>query len=113
MVSTLSCESEYVTACEATKEAVWLHSLLLALHQAQLRATLFLCDNNGTLVLSSDPSFHAQVKHINVKYHYIRECVTANEIEVKYVNTKDNVADAFTKALPARSFQSMHHLMGV
>ena len=113
MVSTLSCESEYVAACEATKEAVWLRSLLLALQHAQSQVTLLLCDNNSALVLSGDPSFHTRVKHIDIKHHYIRECVAANEIEVKYVNTKDNIADAFTKALPAGTFQSMCHLMGV
>ena len=112
-VSTSSCESEYVAACEATKEAVWLCSLLLALQHAQRQATLLLCDNNGALVLSGDPSFHAHVKHIDVKFHYIRGRVAANEIEVKYVNIKDNLVDAFTKALPARLFQTMRHLMGV
>jgi len=112
-VSTSSCESEYVAACEATKEAVWLRALLLALDHGQLRATLLRCDNNGALILSGDPSFHARVKHIDVKFHYIRERVAANEIEVKYVNTKDNLADAFTKALPAKSFEAMRELMGV
>ena len=112
-VSTSSCELEYVAACEATKEAVWLRALLLALNHAQIRATLLHCDNNGALILSGDPSFHARVKHIDIKFHYIQERVAVNEIEVKYINTKDNLADAFTKALPAKSFLSMRELMGV
>ena len=96
-VSTSSCESEYVAACEATKEVVWLRALLLALDHAQVQATLLCCDNNGALILSEDPSFHMQVKHIDVKFHYIRERVAENEIEVKYMNTKDNLADASGK----------------
>ena len=61
-ISTSSCESEYVATCEATKEAVWLRTLLLALDHAQIQATLLCCDNNGALILSRDPSFHACVK---------------------------------------------------
>jgi hypothetical protein len=112
-VSTSSCESKYVTALDASKEAVWLCALLLGLCHPQCNPTTMRCDNNGSIVLTSDPSFYACIKHINVKYHYICELVKNKAIDVKYVNTKLNVADGFTKLLAPKPFQQMCSRMGL
>ncbi|KNZ81947.1 Copia protein [Termitomyces sp. J132] len=47
---------------------------------------------------------HSHVKHVDIKYHFLRERVASKEIEVRYINTRDNVADLFTKALPLPRF---------
>jgi hypothetical protein len=112
-VSTSSCESEYVAASDASKEAVWLRALLLGLCHPQCNVTPLRCDNNGSIVLTGDPSFHSCVKHIDVKYHYIRELVENKAIDVRYVNTKLNVADGFTKPLAPKPFQQMQSRMGL
>jgi hypothetical protein len=112
-VSTSTCEAEYVAACDVTKEAVWLRALLNSVEINQTRPIPLLCDNNGSIVLTGDPSFHNRVKHIDIKYHYIRECVDRGDVDVSYVNTKDNIADAFTKPLDTKSFRRMRDLMGV
>ena len=57
-----------------------------------------------------------RIKHIDVKFHYLQErvaAIAANEIDIKYVNMKNNLVDVFTKALPAKSFLVMCELMGV
>jgi Reverse transcriptase (RNA-dependent DNA polymerase) len=112
-VSTSSCESEYVAASDASKETVWLRALLLGLCHPQRTPTPLRCDNNGAIVLTGDPSFHSRVKHIDVKYHYIRELVENGTLDVRYVNTKLNVADVFTKALAPKPFAYMRRLMGL
>ena len=112
-VSTSTCESEYVAASDASKEAVWLRRLLLGLLHPQVKATPLRCDNNGALVLTGDPSFHARVKHIDIKYHYIRELVEANILKVDYVHTKSNIADVFTKPLSLQPFLVMRDRMGL
>jgi hypothetical protein len=112
-VSTSTCEAEYVAATESCKESVWLRALLNAIDIPQSAPTPLKCDNNAAIILSSDPSFHSRVKHIDIKFHYIRECVENKAVEVTYVNTKDNLADAFTKPLDAKPFCHMRGLMGV
>ena len=98
-VATSSCEAEYTAAFEATKESTWLRSLLTSIGFHKNSPTIILCDNNAAINLSEDPSLHQCVKHINIKYHFLRERVNMGEITLKYINTNDNLADIFTKAL--------------
>jgi hypothetical protein len=112
-VSTSSCESEYVAASEASKEAVWLRSLLLHLGHGQSHPTALFGDNNGALRLIEDASFHARVKHIDVRHHYVRECADRGEISVSYVPSSNNIADGFTKALDTPSFTRIRACMGL
>jgi hypothetical protein len=99
-VSLSNCEAEYVAASEAASELTWLHSLLGELEFTQLSATPLLCDNNGSIVLTEDSSFHARVKQIDIKHHSIRQKVEIGQLKLHYVKSKDNLADIFTKALP-------------
>ena len=57
------------------------------------------CDNMSSIYLARNPVFHAQTKHIEVHYHFIRERVQAGEIDLEHVSTNLQVADIFTKAL--------------
>ena len=66
-----------------------------------------------TITLSEDPSLNSQVKHIDIKYHFLQEHTHTKEITLSYVNTKDNIADAFTKVLPAPAFQQLQGFMGL
>lgn len=112
-VSTSSCEAEYVAGAEAVKEVIWLRALLLSLDFKQIHPSPLMCDNQSTLVLSGNPSFHARVKHIDIKHHFIRECVESNDVLLHYVNTKDNIADALPKALDPKAFQRFRFFMGL
>ena len=68
-------EVEYVAACSASCEAVWLRKLLSNLFDLQLDATYIYCDNQSCMKLSENPVFHNKSKHIEIKYHYIRDMV--------------------------------------
>jgi len=70
----------------------------------QPHPTPLLTDNESALALAKDPRFHARAKHINTRCHYIRECIDDSNIYLSYVNTSDNIADIFTKPLPAPTF---------
>ncbi|GJS60991.1 retrotransposon protein, putative, ty1-copia subclass [Tanacetum coccineum] len=70
-----------------------------------LRSVIVNCDNQSAIHLSRNAMFHERMKHINVRYHFIREIVESKEIEVAKIGTKDNAADAFTKVVPGPSFQ--------
>ena len=69
-VATSSMEAEYMVSCHATKEAMWLHTLLKLIRFEQKQPTLISCDNNGLNTLGWDPSF---LKHIDIQYNYVHE----------------------------------------
>jgi hypothetical protein len=112
-VATSSCEAEYIAACNATKEAVWLRYLLAALDLAQPLATAIGCDNQGTNAITKDPSFHAKIKHIEIQWHYTRKKVQDGTVKFHYVRTTNNTANIFTKALPAPTFIRLRHYLGL
>ncbi len=111
--ATSSTEAEYMAAAPATKEAVWIRNLLQGLNQEQKNPTVIFIDNRGARILTEDPSFHQRVKHIEVQHHYSRECSERGIVHFVDVPTKDNVADAFTKALPTTVFEKMRGWMGI
>jgi hypothetical protein len=102
---TSSTEAEYMAACSATKEAVWIRNVLLSLDQEQRDPTVIFIDNNGAQILTEDPSFHQHAKHIETQHHYSRECVERGIVHFADVPSADNVADALTKALQPASFE--------
>ena len=91
-------ESEYIAACETVKGAVWLNRLLSDIQHRCVTKTEFFIDNQSAIKLIKNPEFHKRTKHINVKYHFIREKYCNGEILPLYVNTQ--LADLFTKSLP-------------
>ena len=64
-----------------------------------------LCDNQGAIALSKDNKFHSRTKHIDLRYHFIREAVNEGKINVQYIPTAENIADIFTRALPRPKFE--------
>jgi hypothetical protein len=112
-VSLSTCEAEYVAASEAASELKWLRTLLSELEFPQLSATPLLCDNNGSIVLTEDSSFHARVKQIDIKHHSIRQHVSEGRLKLHYVRSKDNTADIFTKPLPRKDFERLRACLGL
>ena len=74
-VALSTAEVEYVTARLASCEVVWLRKILSDLFDLQLDATCIYCDNQSCAKLSQNPVFHDKSKHIEIKYHYIRDMV--------------------------------------
>ena len=68
-------EAEYVVACSASCEVVWMRKLLSNLFDLQMDATCIHCDNLSCMKLSKNPVFHDKSKHIEIKYHYIQDMV--------------------------------------
>ena len=68
-------EAEYVATCSASCEVVWQRKILSDLFDLQLDATCIYCDNQSCVKLSENPVFHDKSKHIEIKYHYIRNMV--------------------------------------
>ena len=112
-ITSSSCEAEYTAAFECAKEAIWLCTLLSSISFAPSGHTTILCDNNAAINLSEDLSLHQQVKHVDIKYHFLCEQVHSNDLKLSYVNTNDNLADIFTKALDTTKFEKLHGFLGL
>jgi hypothetical protein len=99
LITLSNCEAEYIAACEASQELVWLCKLLASIGYCQPIATPLLCDNNSAITVSSNPIFHAKLKHTLVKYKYVHKRVDDGQLYLHCVSSKDNVTDAFTNTL--------------
>jgi len=71
------------------------------------------CDNIINILLANNPVYHGRTKHIEVHYHFIREKVLAKEIHLIHVNTEDQVADIFTKALGIDKLKKFRQMLSV
>ena len=94
-------EAKYIATFEEEKEAVWLKNFLLDLEvvpSAQSAITLY-CDNSGAVANANEPRSHKRGKHIERKYHIIREIVSRGYTMVSQIASEDNLADPFTKGL--------------
>jgi histone deacetylase 1/2 len=103
-VSRSSTESEYKALANATAELVWVHALLGELGVIQRSPPVLWCDNIGATYLSANPVFHARTKHIEIDFHFVRERVAQKLLDVRFISSKDQLADIFTKPLPLPQF---------
>ena len=70
-------------------------------------------DNSSAINMSKNPIMHSNTKHIPIKYHYIREQVSQKAVRLEYIDTKEQIADIFTKPLPKEAFEHLRQKMGV
>ena len=106
-------EAEYIAACEAAKEAVWLKKFIIDLEVVRNmdKPIVLYCDNSGAVENSKEPRSQKIGKHIERKYHLIREIACRGDVAVMKIASQDNLVDPLTKTLPAKSFEG--HLSGM
>jgi histone deacetylase 1/2 len=108
-VSRSSTEAEYKAVANATAEIMWIQTLLKEIGIHAPKAGRLWCDNLGAKYLSSNPVFHARTKHIEVDYHFVRERVMKNLLQIDFISTGDQIADGFTKAISVRQLENFKH----
>jgi hypothetical protein len=102
-----------MAASQASCEALWLRKMLVGLFGVQLRPTVIYCDNQSCIKLSENPVFHDRSKHIEIRYHFIRDYVQRGAVELQYISTEEQVADILTKALGRGKFVFFRDKLGV
>jgi hypothetical protein len=108
-----STEVEYRGVTIIACEVVWLQKPLSDLGQLVDALVVIYCDNISSILLANNPVYHVRTKHIEVHYHFIREKVLAKEIDLIHVNTEDQVASIFTKALGTDKLRKFRKMLGV
>ncbi|KAG6520324.1 hypothetical protein ZIOFF_017373 [Zingiber officinale] len=111
-VALSSCEAEFMAATTAACHALWLKSLASELTGVEPKPVTLFVDNKSAIALMKNPVFHGRSKHIDTKFHFIRECVEKGQIEVEFVNTGEQRADVLTKALSGVKLAAMRQLLG-
>jgi len=111
IVSLSSMEAEYIALTSAAQEALWLKKLNKELEMEQIM--IIYEDNQSTIKTSKDEIHNQRSKHIDVRYHFIREMIKQKEIEVTYLPTDQMLADILTKPLGSNKVNQLTNGMGL
>ncbi|KAE8676474.1 hypothetical protein F3Y22_tig00111588pilonHSYRG00004 [Hibiscus syriacus] len=104
-ISLSTTEAEYRAAVMVAQESTWLIQLMNNLHQPVDYAIPLYCDNQSEIRLAENLVFHSRTKHVEVHYHFFREKVLQEEIEMRQIKTDDQIVDLFTKSLSVGKFE--------
>jgi hypothetical protein len=113
IVTLSTTEAEFVAATLAGTEIIWLRSLFDELGSRVEEPSHLYIDNQSALTVAKNPEHHGRMKHLDLRYFWLREKVAQRAIQVGYVPTKDMPADLLTKALPRESVERHRRAMGL
>ena len=113
IISLSTTESEYVVIVHASKEALWLRSLIGQVFAPFNAPVPLMSDNQSAIALTQDHQYHARTKHIDIRFHFIRWVVQDKKIKLVYCSTEDMVADTLTKALSSPKVKHFAHALGL
>ena len=105
-------EAEYIAVTEACKEMLWMKRFLEELGIKQERYVVY-CDSQSAIHLSKNATFHSRRKHIEVRYHWIRDVLHDRLLELEKIHTKKNASDMMTKALPRDKHELCSSMAGL
>jgi hypothetical protein len=113
VVADSSCYAEYIALHDSSHEVAFLHELLAGLHFGTSHPTPIHCNNDVARRLAEDHVGHLNVKHIQVKFHHIRELVDDGSISLLRIRSTENTADILTKPLARGDFLRLWHYLGI
>ncbi|XP_052290010.1 secreted RxLR effector protein 161-like [Citrus sinensis] len=113
IVTLSTTEAEFVAAASCACQALWLRNILHELQFKQPKSTQIFCDNSSTIKLSKNPVLHRRCKHIDVRYHFLRDLTKNEVIDLVYCRSEDQVVDIFTKPLKLASFLKLRKSLRV
>jgi transposase InsO family protein len=112
-VALSTAEAEYVALSSAAQEATWLRELCKDVGYKSSGPTIIYEDNQAAIKMAKNSCYHGRTKHISIRYHYIREQVSSNVIELRYCRTDEMKADIFTKGLNTGKFTKLCKMAGI
>jgi transposase InsO family protein len=112
-VALSSMEGEYMAVTHAWKQLKWHRDFWNALGFPQLTPSILRVDNKAAILLANNPEHHNRSKHIDTRYHRIRDEITAGTVDLVWCPTDDEIADIFTKPLPPVKFTRFRAKLGM
>ena len=100
--------SEYIAAGHCCAQLLWMRQTLRD-YGYKLTKVPLLCDNESAIRMADNPVEHSRTKHIVIRYHFLRDHQQRGDIEIAYINTKEQLADIFTKPLDEKTFTKLRH----
>jgi hypothetical protein len=114
-VATSTMEAEYIALAACVKEVLWSTTLLRELGMGDLigSSAQIRCDNQAAIISSTDQVPRSKSKHIDIRYHFVRDAVNSGAISVTYVASADNIADLLTKPLARAKHKELASSLGL
>ena len=113
IVALSTTEAEFVAACTAGQEIVWLRTLLSELGFPPASLSTLLADNQSAIQVAKNPEHHGRMKHLDLRFFWLRDQVQEGVMAIKYIPTAEMVADMLTKALPRVKVDELRRKMGL
>ena len=107
-VALSSTEAEYIALCSVNQVIIWLRSFLNEIGYNQINPSSIFADNQGAIAIAKNTSHKSRTRHIDIKFHFIKEKVSNNEVEIKYIASESNSSDILTK--PTTKIVLLKHL---
>lgn len=113
IVALSTTEAEYIAAVLCATQGVWMARVLGKIGQSLEDCITIKCDNSSTIQLSKNPIHHGRSKHIEVRFHYLRELTGEGKVKLIHCGTQDQVADIMTKPLKLETFEKLKRMLGL
>ncbi|KAK6145378.1 hypothetical protein DH2020_022198 [Rehmannia glutinosa] len=112
-ISTSTAEAKYIAAGSCCAQVLWMRQQLRDYEVEEKEIPIIMCDNTSAIAITQNPVLHSRTKHIDVRYHFIRDHVEKKDITLEYISTDKQLADIFTKPLCGSRFEELKHELGL
>ena len=113
VVTLSTTEAEFIAAAACACQSIWMRRILDELGFERSKCTDIFCDNSSTIKLSKNPVMHGRSKHIDVRFHFLRDLTMDGIVKLEFCGSKDQLADIMTKHLTLEVFTRLRELLGV
>ncbi|CAM8957745.1 unnamed protein product [Rhodiola kirilowii] len=105
-------EAEYIAAAACCAQILWLRNQLSDFNLHFKQVPIF-CDNTSAISIAKNHVQHGKSKHIEIKHHFLRDCVEKELVTINFCRSEDQVADIFTKSLHKDVFEKLRMELGL
>ncbi|PNX56974.1 hypothetical protein L195_g058464, partial [Trifolium pratense] len=113
VVTLSTTEAEFIAAAHCVCQGIWLQRILVNMGFELKKCLIVHCDNSSTIKLSKNPVLHGRSKHIDIRFHFLRNLCCDGKVELVHCASQDQVADIMTKALKLEAFEKLRSMLGV
>ena len=113
VVTLSTTEAEFIAAASCACQAVWVRRMLEKLDHESAGTTIIYFDNSSTIKLSKNPVMHGRSKHIDVRFHFLRDLTRDGVVTLMHCHSQEQLADIMTKPITRMVFEKLRMMMGV